>query len=127
MPASHETVDKKLHYIRMTGNSVFKVAVKTMADTLDELLKEKNIDPSQISLLIPHQANERIIFSVAERLKFPKEKIFLNIAKYANTSAATIPIALTEALEENRIKKGDFVALVAFGGGFTWGSMIIKW
>ncbi len=126
-PASHDTVDKKLHYIKMNGNATFKVAVRFMADVLEELLKVLKLKTEDIHLLVPHQANIRIINSVAERLNFPIDKVFINLSKYGNMSAATIPVALTEALEEGRIKKGDLVALVAFGGGLTWGASVLKW
>jgi 3-oxoacyl-[acyl-carrier-protein] synthase-3 len=126
-PANMETVEEGLHYIKMDGNATFKVAVKTMANVLDELLIEKGISKEAISIVIPHQANERIDLAVADRLKIPREKFFLNLHKYGNTSAGTIPIALCEAYEEGRIKKGDLVAFVAFGGGFTWGASLLKW
>lgn len=126
LPATHDTVDKKQHFIHMNGNTTFKVAVRTMAEDLEELMKELKITEKQIKLLIPHQANIRIIDAVAERLKFPKEKVFINLHKYGNTSAATIPIAMTEAFQEGRIKRGDLVAFVAFGGGLTSGACILK-
>lgn len=126
LPASHDTVDKKKHFIRMNGNSTFKVAVRTMAEDLDTLMKKLKISAEKIKLLIPHQANIRIIEAVAQRLKLPMEKVFVNLQKYGNTSAATIPIAMTEAFEEGRIKRGDLVACVAFGGGLTSGACILK-
>jgi 3-oxoacyl-[acyl-carrier-protein] synthase-3 len=126
-PASHETVEKKLHTIKMNGNATFKVAIRTMSEELLELLAETKISSDDINLLIPHQANERIIAGVADRMNFPKEKVFMNLSKYGNTSSATIPIALAEAFEEGRIHKGDSIALVAFGGGLTSGACVFKW
>lgn len=126
-PATHKTVDERLHYIKMDGSATFKVAIKTMAGTLEELLAEKGMKADDIDWLIPHQANYRIMTGVADRLKIPYEKVIINVHKYGNTSAATIPIALNEAVTDGRIKKGDIVALVAFGGGFTWGASLMKW
>ncbi len=126
-PASHETIDRGQHFLRMNGNATFKVAVRFMADVMDELIRELNIKVEDIKLLIPHQANERIIKSVAERLSFPQDKVFMNLAKYGNMSAATIPVAIAEAHSEGRLQKGDLVAMVAFGAGLTWGATILKW
>jgi 3-oxoacyl-[acyl-carrier-protein] synthase-3 len=126
-PATEETVGNKEHFLKMMGNSTFKVAVKTMADELEELLTMHHVQRDQVKILIPHQANYRIIKSVADRLKFPMEKVFVNLDRYGNTSAATIPIALTEAFREGWIEKGDIVAFVAFGGGFTSGAALLKW
>lgn len=126
-PASEKTVGSMEHYLKMKGNSTFKVAVKTMADELEELLAMHNVQREQIKILIPHQANYRIIESVADRLEFPMDKVFVNLDRYGNTSAATIPIALTEAYQAGRIEKGDIVAFVAFGGGFTSGAALLKW
>ncbi len=114
------------HYLRMRGNEVFKVAVRTMVESAQRLLEKTGISPDEIALLIPHQANVRIIKAVAERLKIPEEKVFINLNRYGNTSAASIPIALDEAVRSGRAKKGDKVLMVAFGGGFTWGSCIVK-
>lgn len=125
-PASHETVDQGLHFVKMAGNSVFKIAVRTMADELEELMKEHNFTNEDINYLIPHQANLRIINGVADRLKFPMEKVFINLEKYGNTSAATIPIALAEAAENGVIKKGDLLAFVVFGGGLTSGACLLR-
>ncbi len=126
-PASHETVMQEQHYLRMKGNSTFKVAVKAMTEILQDLLDEKNISINDIKYLIPHQANARIISGVAERLDFPMDRVFINLSRYGNTSSATIPIALTEVFEEGKLKKGDLIAFVAIGGGFTWGASILKW
>ncbi len=126
-PATHETVEQGLHFLRMNGKSTFKIAIRSMSDIMEELLNDLNLTVSDINLLIPHQANIRIINGLAERLNLPEERIFINIAKYGNTSAATIPIALTEAFEDGKIKNGGVIAFVAIGGGFTWGASILKW
>jgi len=125
-PASHETVDKKEHCIRMAGNEVFKVATRAMTEAAVETLKRANVAPEQVKLVIPHQANIRIIDAVAKRLN-AADRIFVNIDKYGNTSSASIPIALTEAVQAGRIKSGDLVLLIAFGAGFTWGGVLVKW
>ncbi|WP_456342930.1 beta-ketoacyl-ACP synthase III [Thermovibrio sp.] len=114
------------YYVRMKGNEVFKVAVRTMVDSALRVLEKTGLSPKDISLLIPHQANLRIIRAIAERLGLPEEKVFVNLDRYGNTSAASIPIALDEALRSGRLKKGELALLVAFGGGFTWGSCVIK-
>ena len=113
-------------YVRMKGNEVFKVAVRTMVESARRVLDKSGVLAEEIKLLIPHQANVRIINAVAERLGINEEKIFINLDRYGNTSAASIPIALDEAVREGRLKKGDLVLLVAFGGGFTWGSCILR-
>ncbi len=113
-------------YVRMKGNEVFKVAVRTMVESAKRVLDKSGILAEEVKLLIPHQANVRIINAVAERLGISEEKIFINLDRYGNTSAASIPIALDEAIKEGRLKKGDLVLLVAFGGGFTWGSCILR-
>jgi len=114
------------YYVRMKGNEVFKVAVRTMVESALRVLEKVGLKPEDISLLIPHQANLRIIKAVSERLGISQERVFVNLDRYGNTSAASIPVALDEALKSGRLKKGDLVLLVAFGGGFTWGSCIIK-
>ena len=126
-PLTKENIDKGDQYIKMEGNEVFKSAVRSMGDAATRALKEANISAEQIDLLIPHQANIRIIEATAKRLKLPMEKVFVNIDKYGNTSAASIPIALDEARKSGRIKPGDITLLVAFGAGFTWGSAVIRW
>ncbi|WAM30886.1 beta-ketoacyl-ACP synthase III [Caldicellulosiruptor naganoensis] len=113
--------------IYMEGNEVYKFAVKIMPYAVEEVLEKVGLSSSDIDVFIPHQANIRIIESAAKRLKIPMEKVFVNLHKYGNTSAASIPIALDEAVEEGRIKKGDKVVLVGFGGGLTWASTVIKW
>ena len=126
-PASYETVDQHLHYIRQDGQVVFKYAIKGMADISEEILKKNNIDSNSISLYVPHQANKRIIDGAAQRCGFKDDQVYININKYGNTTAGTIPICLDEAKELGRIKDGDLILLAAFGAGFTWGSMLIRW
>ena len=127
IPASRESVDNKLHFIKMRGNETFKLAVRALEDLVIRILEENKLDPSQISLLIPHQANLRIIQATADRLGLPMEKVLINIDKYGNTSAASIPIALDEAVTSERVNEGDYILLEAFGGGLTWASALIKW
>ena len=124
-PASHETVDAKEHFVFQEGQAVFKVAVSKMADVSVEIMKMNGLSPDDLTWLVPHQANMRIIEAVARRMGIPKEKVMINIEKYGNTTAATIPLCLWEW--ESQLKKGDNVILAAFGGGFTWGSMYLKW
>jgi len=124
---THETVDKKMHYIEQDGKTVFKFAVKGMADISYEVASRNNLTNKDIDLFIPHQANKRIIDAAAKRLGIPDDKILINISKYANTTAATIPIGIAEAIETNRLKNGDNLILASFGAGFTWGASYIKW
>jgi len=125
-PASYKTVDDKLHCMKMAGSEVFKVAVQSMLDGIFKVLKKAKMDTDDIACFIPHQANIRIIQAIGKRLKVPDEKIFVNLDKYGNTSAATVIIALDEAIKNKTVKKGDNVLLVAFGGGFTWGATILR-
>ncbi len=124
-PCSQETLDNKLNYIKMQGNDVYKVAVKTLTNDVIDILEKNNISASQIDHFIPHQANFRIIEAVRAKLDFPIEKTVLTVAKYGNTSAASIPMAMNDAYEEGRIKKGDLMLLDTFGGGFTWASALV--
>jgi 3-oxoacyl-[acyl-carrier-protein] synthase-3 len=126
-PASIDTIKKKLHYIKMKGNETFKVAVRTLEDLVIKTLHENKLDASKLSLLIPHQANLRIIQATAERIGIPMDKVIVNLERYGNTSAASIPIALDEAVRTGRIRGGDYILLEAFGGGFTWASALIRW
>jgi 3-oxoacyl-[acyl-carrier-protein] synthase-3 len=126
-PCSKETILKRLNYIKMKGNETFKVAVRTLEEMVVKTLADNNLDPSQLSLLIPHQANIRIIQATAKRLGMPMEKVYVNIDKYGNTSAASVPIALDEAVQSGRIQDGDYVLLEAFGGGLTWASSLLRW
>jgi 3-oxoacyl-[acyl-carrier-protein] synthase-3 len=127
VPATTETIERGLHFITMAGGEVFKLAVKSMADAAEEAIAEAGLTLDDIDILIPHQANIRIIDGVAKRLRFPSEKVFVNIQRYGNTSAASIPIAICEAEATGRLRRGDKVLLVAFGGGFTWGASVLEW
>ena len=124
-PCSQETLDNKLNYIKMQGNDVYKVAVKTLTNDVIDILEKNNITASEIDHFIPHQANFRIIEAVRAKLDFPIEKTVLTVSKYGNTSAASIPMAMNDAYEEGRIKKGDLMLLDTFGGGFTWASALV--
>jgi 3-oxoacyl-[acyl-carrier-protein] synthase-3 len=124
-PASIETVNNKEHFVYQEGQAVFKFAVSKMADVSVEMMKKYNISPETLTYLVPHQANMRIIEAVARRMGIPREKVMVNIEKYGNTTAATIPLCLWEW--ENQLHKGDNLILAAFGGGFTWGSVYVKW
>ena len=126
-PASKETLDKGMHYVYQDGKTVFKFAVKNMADVSKEILDNNNIAGEDLKLFIPHQANKRIIDAAAKRCGLSEDQVLININKYGNTTAGTIPIALDDAVEANMLEKGDLVLFAAFGGGFTWGSMLIKW
>jgi 3-oxoacyl-[acyl-carrier-protein] synthase-3 len=126
-PASKETVANKMHFIKMKGNETFKLAVRTLEELAVKTLRANRIKPSELSLLIPHQANLRIIRALANRLNLPMDRVLINLDRYGNTSSASIPIALDEALKNGRIQKGDYILLVAFGSGLTWASALIRW
>jgi 3-oxoacyl-[acyl-carrier-protein] synthase-3 len=126
-PTSEVTFQKKMHYIHMAGNEVFRFAVKIMGEAAQEVLARANLQPSDIDLFIPHQANIRIIDAAARRLALPSDKVFINVHKYGNTSAASIPIAIAEAVDEGRIQPGKRVVLVGFGAGLTWGAIALEW
>jgi 3-oxoacyl-[acyl-carrier-protein] synthase-3 len=123
---THPKDEKTMEYLQMSGNEVFKVAVKTLTNDVVEILAKNSIDAAQVDHFIPHQANFRIIDAVREKLDFPIEKTVLTVAKYGNTSAASIPMAMNEAYEEGKIKTGDLMLLDTFGGGFTWGSALVR-
>ncbi|HWV74760.1 MAG TPA: beta-ketoacyl-ACP synthase III [Pseudosphingobacterium sp.] len=125
MPASHQTVDEKLHYAFQEGKTVFKFAVTNMANVAAEIMERNNLTSDDVSWLVPHQANKRIIDATAERMGLGSEKVMINIQRYGNTTSGTIPLCLWEW--ENELKKGDVLILAAFGGGFTWGSVYLKW
>ena len=125
-PASHETVDGRMHYIKMRGKELFKQGVRAMAEAGLRALEAGNLTIDDIALCIPHQANKRIIDAVGERMGFPEEKMFVNIHKYGNTSSATMAVALDEAIRTDRVGQGDVVLIVAFGGGLTWGATAIR-
>ena len=126
-PASKATVDKGMHYVFQDGKTVFKFAVKNMAEVSKEILDKNDLTGKDVKLFIPHQANKRIIDAAADRCGLQSEQVMVNINKYGNTTAGTIPIALDDAVEEKMLNKGDILLFAAFGGGFTWGSMLIKW
>jgi 3-oxoacyl-[acyl-carrier-protein] synthase-3 len=126
-PASENTLVNREHYIRQDGKKVFKFAVKRMADVSAEILLNNGLRGEDIKLFIPHQANKRIIDATSERCGIPKEKVLINIERFGNTTAGTIPIGLNEAVENNLINNGDYLLLSSFGSGFTWGSILIKW
>jgi 3-oxoacyl-[acyl-carrier-protein] synthase-3 len=126
-PASHETVDKKMHYIHQDGKNVFKYAVKKMAEMTERVLQKNGLTGTDVDCFIAHQANRRIITATAERLGMPLEKVIVNIDRYGNTTAGTIPLAIETALQEKRLKKGDLVLLAAVGAGFTSGATLVRW
>ena len=126
-PASHVSVDQGLHFVRQDGRSVFKFAVSKMAEVSSELLSRNGLKGQDLRLFIPHQANLRIIDAAAERLKLPPEKVVVNIDRYANTTAATIPIALSQACDKERLKTGDLLLMTGVGAGLTWGSALYCW
>jgi 3-oxoacyl-[acyl-carrier-protein] synthase-3 len=125
-PATPETVQRNEHTITMNGKEVFKIAVRSMEEISRQALIEADVQVSEVALVIPHQANRRIIVALAERLGIPMERVMVNLEKYGNTSAASIPVALDEAKRQGRIKPGDIVLLNAFGAGFAWGAAVIK-
>jgi len=126
-PPSHASVDQRLHYLRMTGTEIFKLAVRRMADSAKTVIKAAKLKLEDIDCVIPHQANIRIIQATAKWAGVPMEKVFVNVERYGNTSAASNLIALYEAVRDGRVKKGDRVVLVAFGAGLTWGSLLVEW
>jgi 3-oxoacyl-[acyl-carrier-protein] synthase-3 len=126
-PTSANTVRQGLHFIKMNGNETFKVAVRSLEQACRDALSNNGLDASQIDLFIPHQANYRIIQAVVSRLAFPLEKVYLNLEVYGNTSAASIPLALDQAVASERVKTNDLILLSSFGGGMTWASAVIRW
>lgn len=127
IPPSHESIDTQQHFLKMNGKEIFKLAVRVMGAASTDILEQHGYNSDDIQLVIPHQANMRIIESLKKRLKIPEEKFHNNLERFGNTSAASIPIALDEAYRQGRIASGDLVLLVAFGAGLTWGSTLIKW
>ena len=125
-PATHETVEKKLHTIHMQGKETFKLAVNAMAGACKAVLEESGVDVSDLKLVIPHQANKRIIEAVAHRINVRDDQLFINVDKYGNTSAASISICLDEAFRSGRLQRGDMALMVAFGAGLTWGAQLIR-
>jgi 3-oxoacyl-[acyl-carrier-protein] synthase-3 len=126
-PASAETVQARGHFIKMRGRELFKIAVRAMEDSVRRTLETTGLNPDDIDMLIPHQANLRIMDAVQQRLGLPDEKVISNIERYGNTSSASIPISLDEVVREGRLKPGDNVGMVAFGGGATWGASLVRW
>jgi 3-oxoacyl-[acyl-carrier-protein] synthase III len=126
-PPTHETVDKKMHYIYQDGPAVYKFAVRKMAEATQKLLARNGVSGAELGAFIPHQANKRIITATAERLGMDPERVIINIEKYGNTSAGTIPLAMETAVEEGKLKKGDLVLLAAVGAGFTVGTVLLRW
>lgn len=126
-PASHETVDKRMHYIYQDGKAVFKVAVISMAEVAYEIMVRNNLKPEDVAYLVPHQANLRIIEATRQRMGIDPERVMVNIHKYGNTTAATIPLCLVDYYDEGKLKKGDNLILASFGAGFTWGGIYLKW
>ncbi|HLD29977.1 MAG TPA: 3-oxoacyl-[acyl-carrier-protein] synthase III C-terminal domain-containing protein, partial [bacterium] len=126
-PFSQEVLDKREAFIKMEGNEVFKVAVQKMLESAVKTCERAQIKPEELKLFIPHQANLRIINAVAKRLRLREEQVFINLDRIGNISAATIPVALAEADEKGLLRSGDLLAMVAFGGGFTWAGMSLRW
>ena len=127
MPASHETVDQRMHYVKQDGQAVFKFAVRKTEEIARRILQRNGMDPSEVDLFVSHQANRRIITAAAERLGLPDSKVIINLEMYGNTTAATIPLALADAIREGRLKRGDLVLLASVGAGFTVGSVLLRW
>jgi 3-oxoacyl-[acyl-carrier-protein] synthase-3 len=126
-PASFETVEKQLHYIHMEGSEVFKFAVRIMASMAEEAVKRAGLTKEEVDFLIPHQANIRIIEAARKRLELPEDKVYVNLDRYGNMSAASIPVALDEAVRLGLVKKGDNIVMVGFGGGLTWAACAMRW
>ena len=126
-PPSHQSVDQRLHFLRMNGTEIFKLAVRRMAESAQRVIAAGKIKPSRVACFIPHQANIRIIEAVTKWADLPREKVFMNLQRYGNTSAASNLIALYEAVKTGRVKRGDHVVMVAFGAGLTWGSILLQW
>lgn len=126
-PTRPETLEARLPFIKMMGGETFKVAVRSMTEVCRQVLDESGFTPADVTWLLPHQANDRIITAVADRLKIPPERSIVNIERYGNTSAASIPIALDEWVREGKVKKGDLILFTAFGAGLTWGAGLVRW
>lgn len=127
MPASADTVAKRLHYMQINGRETFRFAVVKMADLVEAALRDSGLTMNDVALIVPHQVNSRILQAAAERLNIGMDKLYCNIDRFGNTSAASVPIALDEAVRTGRIKRGDNIVLVAFGGGLSWSSAVIRW
>ena len=127
LPSSHETIDQRLHYVHQDGTQVFKYAVRKMYESCNELLQRNGLSGNDVNLLVPHQANRRIITAAADRLGLPPEKVMINIDRYGNTTAATIPLATRDAIQQGRLKRGDLVVFAAVGAGYTVGASLWRW
>ena len=126
-PASRETVDQRMHYVKQDGQAVFRFAVRNTEEACRRIMERNNVSADDVALFISHQANRRIIMSATEKLGVPPEKVIINIERFGNTTAATIPLALNDAIEQNRVKKGDLLVLVSVGAGYTVGSVLMRW
>jgi len=126
-PASHDTVDQRLHFVKQDGQAVFKFAVRKTEEICRRLLARNAVDPAQIDLFVCHQANRRIIMSAAEKLGLPDDRVVINIERFGNTTAATIPLALNDAINDGRLKKGNLILLASVGAGFTVGAVLMRW
>src|SRR6202000_838469 len=126
-PQSHETVDKKMHYVHQDGGAVFKYAVRKMAEASETVLKRNGFTGKDVALFVPHQAKRRIIMSAADRLGLAEDKIIINIDEFGNTTAGTIPLAMESARQQGRLKKGDLVLIASVGAGFTVGAALLRW
>ena len=127
LPASHETIDQRMHYVKQDGQTVFKFAVRKTEEISRRLLERNELDPSDLDLFVSHQANRRIITAAAERLGLPDEKVVINLDRFGNTTGATIPLALADAMADGRLRRGDLVLLASVGAGFTVGAILLKW
>src|SRR5438045_1410710 len=127
LPSSHETVEKKMHYVHQDGQAVFKYAVKKMAEASEKIITRNGLTGKHIDVFIPHQANRRIVMCAAERLGMPAEKVIININEYGNTTAGTIPLAMLTARQQGKLKKGSMVQLASVGAGFTVGTTLLRW
>jgi 3-oxoacyl-[acyl-carrier-protein] synthase-3 len=125
--ASHESIDRRLHYVKQDGQAVFKFAVRKTEEICRRVLREHELDPSQVDLFVSHQANRRIIQAAAERLGLPECKVVINLERFGNTTAATIPLALADSVAAQRVKRGDLVLLTSVGAGFTVGAVLLRW
>lgn len=127
LPASHDTVDKNLHTVYMEGNKIYKSAIRSMFASTEELLRRNKLETKDVDWIIPHQANLRIIQGLAANLKVPMSKVIVNIEKYGNTSSATVPLAMDEAIRNKKVRRGDIILLTSFGAGLTWGSILVRY
>jgi 3-oxoacyl-[acyl-carrier-protein] synthase-3 len=127
VPASRETVDARMHYLKMQGREVFKFATRSLVELIETALERNGLKPDDLDLIVPHQVNYRIIEAALKKITIPMDRFFLNLEQYGNTSAASVPIGLAEAVEQGRLKRGDTVLLVAFGAGLTWGYNLLEW